>query len=82
MQVLAVYQSRHFSWYVCRETHGARIGTRGHIQNWRDVNTDAIYKQGSKPQAAKGRSSPECGENYEESQLRGAMLFLRGDLEG
>lgn len=27
-------------------------------------------------------SSPECGEDYEESQLRGAVLFLRGDLEG
>lgn len=27
-------------------------------------------------------SSPECGEDYEERQLRGAVLFLRGDLQG
>ena len=27
-------------------------------------------------------SSPECGENHEESQLRGAVLFLGGYLEG
>ena len=29
--------------------------TRWNIQSGRDINTDAIYKQGSKPQAAKGR---------------------------
>ena len=55
MQVLAMYQSKHFSWYACRETHGMPTGMRGHIQNWRDVNTNAVYKQGSKPRAAKGR---------------------------